>query len=76
VRKGLAEGILWVVPKGDRHFYGICGSRFSEHLPQRMTMAPHKAARAVTQPQISAVIFHSRAIASFTIWMIVHDRPA
>jgi hypothetical protein len=39
-----------------------------------MTMAPHKAARAVTQLQISALIFHSRAIASFAIWMIVHDR--
>jgi hypothetical protein len=31
--KRLGRGVLWADPRRDRHFYGIYGSRFSEHLP-------------------------------------------
>jgi len=31
VRKGLLKGVLWVDLRADRHFWGICGSRFSAY---------------------------------------------
>src|SRR5215471_80751 len=66
VRKGLLKGVLWVDLRADRHFWGICGSRFSRH---RMIM--------VQEGWISGADFYflnPRADRLNPLNLYVHDR--